>query len=74
MKVKVTLDSSGRRGKKVSVVTGITHNPQVIETLTMNLKKACGAGGTIKGKTIEIQGDHVAKIKKYLEKDGYSVA
>ena len=74
MKVKVTLDSSGRRGKKVSVVKGITHNPQVIQTLTMNLKKTCGAGGTIKGKTIEIQGDHVAKIKNYLEKEGYTIA
>ncbi len=74
MKVKVQLDTSGRRGKKVTVVKGITHNPQVIEKLTLELKRQCGSGGTIKGKTIELQGDHVQKVKDYLQKDGYQVS
>ncbi|MEQ9265073.1 MAG: translation initiation factor [Balneolaceae bacterium] len=73
MKVTVQLESSGRRGKQVSVIRGITHNPQVIEALTKRLKQALGTGGTIKGKLIEIQGNHVPKIKAFLEKEGFEI-
>lgn len=73
MKVTVQLDSSGRRGKKVSIIKGITHNPQIIETLTKKLKQRLGTGGTVKGKTIEIQGNHIPKIKAFLEKEGFEV-
>jgi translation initiation factor 1 len=74
MKVSVKLETSGRKGKKVTVVRGITHNPQVIEELTLKLKRQCGSGGTIKGKTIELQGDHVQRVITYLQKDGYQVS
>lgn len=73
MKVSVTLETGGRRGKQVSVIKGITHNPQVIEDLTKRLKQNLGTGGTIKGKTIEIQGNHLPKIKAFLEKEGFEV-
>ncbi len=33
MKVTVNLETGGRRGKQVTVIKGITHNPQVIEKL-----------------------------------------
>jgi len=73
MKVTISLETAGRKGKEVTVIKGITHNPQVIEKLTKKLKQQCGAGGTIKGKTIEIQGDHRNKIAKVLDKEGYQV-
>lgn len=73
MKVSVHLETAGRRGKEVSVIKGITHNPQVIEKLEKKLKTQLGTGGTTKGKTIEIQGNHIDRIKKILEKDGYEV-
>jgi len=73
MKVTISLETAGRKGKEVTVIKGITHNPQVIEELTKKLKQQCGAGGTIKGKTIEIQGDHRSKIAKVLDKEGYQV-
>ena len=73
MKVTVTLETGGRRGKQVSVIRGITHNPQVIEKLEKKLKGQLGTGGTTKGKVIEIQGDHVVKIKDILLKEGYEV-
>jgi predicted translation initiation factor SUI1 len=73
MKVTVQLETGGRRGKQVTTVKGITHNPQVIEALTKKLKSQLGTGGTIKGKTIEIQGNHVPKVKALLEKEGYEV-
>lgn len=73
MAVQVKLDTSGRRGKEVTMITNIQHNPQVIEKLEKKLKQQCGAGGTSYAKTIEIQGNHVDKIKKILEKEGYNV-
>lgn len=73
MKVKVTMETAGRRGKQVTVIKGITHNPQVIEDLLKKLKTQLGTGGTTKGKTIEIQGDHVSRVEKILEKEGYTV-
>ncbi|MGK7370302.1 MAG: hypothetical protein ACNS64_08800 [Candidatus Halalkalibacterium sp. M3_1C_030] len=73
MAVQVKLDRSGRRGKEVTIITNIQHNPQVIEELESKLKQHCGAGGTSYAKTIEIQGNQVDKIKKFLEKEGFDV-
>ncbi len=73
MAVQVKLDTGGRRGKAVTMITNIQHNPQVIEDLEKKLKKYCGAGGTSYAKTIEIQGDHVQKITSFLQKEGFKV-
>lgn len=72
-KVRVVLDTKQRRGKAVTCILGIQHNPQVIEDLALTLKRLCGAGGTLKGKTIEIQGDHRQKIVAKLKELGYVV-
>lgn len=71
--VVVTLDKVRRRGKIVTVVSEIQHNPQVIEKLAKDLKQHCGAGGTTKGKEIEIQGDHRSKVSEYLRSQGFKV-
>lgn len=73
MAIEVKIDRSGRRGKTVTVISNIQHNPQVIEKLEKKLKQQCGAGGTSYAKTIEIQGEHVDKVKKVLRKEGYDV-
>ena len=73
MAVQVKLDRSGRRGKEVTMITNIQHNPQVIEELESKLKQHCGAGGTSYAKTIEIQGNQVEKVKKFLKKEGFDL-
>lgn len=73
MAITVRKETAGRKGKVVTMVENIQHNPQVIEDLAKQLKQHCGAGGTNYKKTIEIQGEHVDKIKKYLQKEGYDV-
>ncbi len=73
MAINIKLDTSGRRGKTVTMVTNIQHNPQVIEKLEKQLKQKCGAGGTSYAKTIEIQGDHVDKVRTFLQDEGYNV-
>lgn len=72
MKLSILVDTSGRRGKQVTVIKNIQHNPQVIEEMAKKLKQQLGTGGTVKGKSIEIQGDHLNKIKTLLEKEGFT--
>lgn len=73
MKVTLQEKRNPKTGNPVTVVSGITHNPQVIEKLEKKLKSSCGAGGFVEGKTITIQGSHTDKIKKILEKEGYQL-
>src|SRR5690625_5483422 len=72
MAVRITKERNPRNGKPVTVVSNIQHNPQVIDKLSAKIKKACGAGGTVQGKTITVQGSHEDKIRKLLEKEGIS--
>src|SRR3974390_625895 len=55
--VRIALDTKGRKGKVVTLITGFHHNPQTMEEIAKALKEHCGAGGTVKGLTIEIQGN-----------------
>jgi translation initiation factor 1 len=72
-KVRVVLDTKGRRGKAVTIIAGIQHNPQVIEKLSKELKNLCGAGGTVEDGNILIQGDHREKVTAKLRTLGYQV-
>ena len=64
--VRVRLERQGRGGKVVSVVENLTGHPAAIEEIATKLKSACGAGGTVRGKTIEVQGDHRDRIVAVL--------
>ena len=74
MKVKVQERRNPKTGKPETVISGITHNPQVLEKLEKKLKSSCGAGGYTEKKTIYIQGAHTDKITSILEKEGYQVS
>ena len=66
----VSLETSGRNGKGVTIVTGLTISVDKLEDLGKSLRQACGTGGTVKDGVIEVQGDHREKIQKALEKQG----
>jgi translation initiation factor 1 len=68
---RVYLDSKGRGGKKVSVVSGLVMDETALSDLTTKLKKVCGTGGTLKDGCIEIQGDHRDQIMSELQRLGY---
>ena len=71
--VRVARETKGRRGKAVTVVTGTPLDEQELQKLATDLKRKCGAGGTVKGHTIEIQGDHRDLLVTELTKRGYTV-
>lgn len=71
--VRIRRETSGRKGKGVSVVTGLNLDNQSLQEMASTLKKLCGSGGAVKGDNIEIQGDHRQKIKQLLESRNYTV-
>jgi len=71
--IRVTLDKKRRAGKTVTVAAGFQHTAETLASVAQTLKKKCGSGGTAKDGEIEIQGDHVARVRAELEKLGYRV-
>lgn len=72
-KVRVWLDTQGRKGKMVTMVSGLMHNPDTMEDIARVLKQYCGAGGTVKDRVIEIQGDQRNKVRDKLREMNYIV-
>lgn len=70
--LKVQASRKGRGGKTVTVISGFQHRPETLTALAKALKAQCGTGGTAKDNTIEIQGDHGAKLLELLQKRGYT--
>jgi translation initiation factor 1 len=70
---KLRTEKKGRGGKTVTVVYGLPRNPEFLRQLSQELKRACGAGGTIVEGGIEIQGDLAGRVREALEKRGYVV-
>jgi translation initiation factor 1 len=68
--VYLTRDRKKRKGKTVTIISNLNDD---LKTLKRDLQQHCGAGGTLKNDTIEIQGDHRKKIQQFLEQKGYKV-
>lgn len=71
--VRVGRQTKGRKGKGVTVVTGIPLAGPQLATLASELKKKCSSGGTVRGGTIEIQGDHRDILIREFEQRGWRV-
>ena len=71
--VRVGRETKGRKGKGVTLITGIQHCPDELKKIAKQLKQMCGCGGAVKDGVIEIQGDHRDKIVDELSKQGYTV-
>jgi translation initiation factor 1 len=69
--LRVQASRKGRKGKTVTVITGLQASEAALTDLLKQLKSQCGAGGTVKEDAIEIQGDHTQKLVQVLIKLGY---
>ena len=58
-------------GKMTTLVAGFDKGID-IRKIAKDLKAELGCGGTIKDNTIELQGDHIRKIKPILIELGFS--
>ncbi len=70
-KVRIQRQTKGRKGKGVSLITGLPLNAEELTVLAKELKKKCGVGGTVKSGVIEIQGDFRELLLKELRQRGY---
>jgi translation initiation factor 1 len=75
-RVVLRRERAHRGGKTVIVAHDFaTHLPQsVIDEVAKKIRAACGCGGTVKERTIEVQGDQPARIRTALEAEGFEVA
>jgi translation initiation factor 1 len=71
--IKISLQTKGRRGKQVTLIQGFQHDSGTLNELARTLKQFCGAGGTVKGQDIEIQGDNKKLVAEKLQQLGYKV-
>jgi len=63
--VRISRTSSGRKGKTVTLITGVPAAD--MSGLVRELKRLCGSGGAVKDGVVEIQGDHRTKVMAHLE-------
>lgn len=71
--VRIQRQTSGRKGKGVSLITGLDLEDSELAKLAAELKKKCGCGGTVIDGIIEIQGDKRDLLKTLLETKGFKV-
>lgn len=72
-RVEIRREKAGRGGKTVTTLQGLpSHIPlKTLDAMLMDLKKECACGGTLRGRTLELQGDVCDKICQILDRRGY---
>ena len=71
--VRIWRDRGGRGGKIVTVIRGLPERGAALEARVGELRRACGAGGTVKDGAVLIQGDHRERVAQHLRSLGYTV-
>lgn len=70
---RVSRETKGRKGKGVTLVTGLMLDDAELKILLAEIKKKCGAGGSLKENVLEIQGEHRDSIVDLLKSKGFQV-
>lgn len=70
--VVVGRETKGRKGAGVTVVRGLQLGDDVLATLARELKQMCATGGTVRGGTIELQGEHRDRVVAELVGRGWA--
>lgn len=70
---QVKMRREKRRGKSLTVVFETRMSKTTLQAFLKEIRKSCGAGGTVKGDTLEIQGEHRDKVQDLFEAQGIKV-
>ena len=70
-RINVRREIQGRNGKTVTALWGFQSSERQLDELGKALKKALGVGGSAKDGRVEVQGDKVALVLAWLQKQGY---
>ena len=71
--VRVSRETKGRKGKGVTLITGIPMDEKELKAYAKVLKAKCGTGGTVKEGVVEIQGDQRDLLVPLMEQQGWVV-
>ncbi len=71
--LRLRYETSGRKGKGMTVITGLALNETELLQLAKRLKQRFGTGGAVKDYTIQLQGDFCLPAAQELRKLGYGV-
>ena len=71
--IRVRREKQGRAGKEVTVIRDIPGSAETIRKYANEIKKQCGAGGSMKDGIILIQGNHVDFILEYFTAHGLKI-
>ncbi|WP_150910053.1 translation initiation factor Sui1 [Marinobacter halotolerans] len=71
--VRVSRETKGRKGKGVTLITGIPLAGSELKAYAKQLKARCGTGGTVKDGVVEIQGDQRDILVPLLKEKGWTV-
>lgn len=71
--IRLHRETKGRKGKGVTLITGVPLAGEELKALAKTLKQKCGTGGTVRDGIIEIQGDHRDLLLTELQKKGWIV-
>jgi translation initiation factor 1 len=75
-RVVLRREKAQRGGKTVVVVSDFEDriSDAEIEDLAKKARQACGCGGTVRGREIELQGDNASKVRSFFANAGFRVA
>ena len=75
-RVVLRREKAQRGGKTVVVVSDFEAriSEAEIEDLARKARQACGCGGTVREREIELQGDNAPKVRTFFEGAGFRVA
>lgn len=71
--VRLQLQTKGRKGKGVTLITGLELTQIELKQLAKDLKQKCSTGGSVKDGIIEIQGDQRKLLERILLEKDYTV-
>ncbi len=71
--VRVSRETKGRKGKGVTLISGLPLAATELKALAKQLKQHCSTGGAVKDGVVEIQGDQRDLLVELLQAQGYTV-
>jgi translation initiation factor 1 len=60
------MERAGRKGKTVTLISGLPVSGDDLKELLKSLKQQCGTGGAVTDGDLEIQGDHRDRLVELL--------
>lgn len=71
--VRLSRQTKGRKGKGVTLVSGVELAEPALKTLGKELRQQLSTGGSLKNGILEFQGDQRDALKPLLEQRGFTV-